>query len=148
MKRLLIGALFALALNASFANAQSTQQICYTSNGSNCVPSIQASNSVPLAISSATTTQIVPLSGTKSIYVTSWDGISSAAGTLLWVYGTGTNCATGTTSLTGTYTFGASTVFSKGDGHGGILFVPPGNALCVTSASTINFQGSISYAQF
>lgn len=140
--------LAALAFSISLANAQSTQQLCYTTNGINCAPSIQTSASKSIAISSATTTQIIPLVVGQTIYVTSWDAISSAAGTLQWEYGTGTNCATGTTILTGTYAFGASTVITKGNGLGYIWAIPQGNALCLVSASTINAQGSISYSQF
>lgn len=147
MKRFWL-ACFALLLSVGCAFAQSTQQLCFTTNGSNCVPAVAASNSAAIAVSSATTTEIVALASTKSIYVTSWNVISSAAGTLKWVYGTGTACATGTTDLTGTYTFGTSTVFDTGNGLGIILKVPFEKALCLTSASTINAQGSISYAQF
>lgn len=148
MKRLeIVLILLTLALGVSFANAQ-TQQLCYTSNGVNCVQAIATSTTTPINISSATTAQVLALDVNKSIYVTSWDAISSAAGTLQWVYGTGTNCATGQNNLSGAYSFGASTVFSKGNGLGAIFVIPKGNALCVVSTSTINAQGSISSVQF
>lgn len=146
MKKLIL-ILWAL-LVPTIAHAQGPVAVCYINAQGGCTPAVQATNSAKIAISSATTTEIVALITSKNIFVTSWDGVSSAAGTFKWVYGTGTACATGTTDLTGTYAFGASTVVTKGDGLGPILIVPRGNALCATSASTINIQGSVSYAQF
>ncbi len=144
----LLGILMALFFSANFANAQSPNALCYTTNGSNCAQAVAASANKAIAISTATTTQVVALVTGQAIYVTSWDLISSASGTFKWVYGTGTNCGTGQNDLTGAYSFGASTVFSKGNGLGSILYVPLGNALCAVSTSSINVQGSISYAQF
>ena len=135
-------------LFSTFAQAQSTQQLCYTTTGSNCIQAPAGFKSVPIAISSATTTKMITGVSGQSIYITAWDGISSAAGTLLFVYGTGDTCGTGTTSLTGTYTFGTSTVISKGNGLGPVFSIPNGNNLCLTSGGSINIQGSISYAQF
>lgn len=138
----------ALFLGANFASAQSPNALCYTTNGSNCAQAVAASNSLPIAISSATTTQIVAAVTGQTIYVTSWDLVSSAGGTFKWVYGTGTNCGTGQHDLTGTYTFGTSTVFTKGNGLGTVLYIPIGNALCAISSGSIIAQGSISYVQF
>lgn len=137
-----------IALVPVNALAQGPVAVCYMNAQGGCTPAVQTTNSVKIAISTATTTEIIALVANKNIFVTSWDGVSSAAGTFKWVYGTGTACGTGTTDLTGTYAFGASTVVTKGNGLGPILIVPRGNALCATSASTINIQGSVSYAQF
>lgn len=146
MKKLFL--LLSFLLFSAPAFAQSAMQLCYTSNGSNCIQAVAAFNTKVINISTATTTEIVPLVVGRSIYVTSWDAISSIAGTMKFVYGTGTNCGTGTTDITGTYAFGASTVFSKGNGMGSVISVPMSNAICITSASTINVQGSLSYSQF
>lgn len=158
MKRLLLSIKFllainliALALGVSLSNAQqSTRAICYTSNGINCISAIASYTTIPIAISSATTTKIIAAVSGQSIYVTSWDGISSATGTFKWIYGTSvtTPCDTGSHDLTGAYAFGASSVFSKGNGLGSIITVPSGNDLCAVSTSTINIQGSVSYVQF
>jgi hypothetical protein len=146
MKRFIL--IFALMLVCSFAQAQSTQQLCYTSDGSNCIQAPAGFKSVAIAISSATTTKMVDGVAGQTIYITAWDGISSAAGTLKFIYGTGDTCGTGTIALTGTYTFGASTVISKGNGAGPLLSAPNGFNLCLVSTGSINIQGSISYAQF
>lgn len=146
MKKLL--ALFILLFSFNVANAQSTQQLCYTSDGSNCIQAVASYKSLKIAVSSATTAEIIAAGSGTTIYVSNWNVISSAAGTLKFVYGTGTNCGTGTTDLTGAYTFGTSTVISVGNGVGVVLAVPPSNALCITSTSTVNAQGSLSYSQF
>lgn len=146
MKKLILA--FALMFVCTFAQAQSTQQLCYTTDGSNCIQAPAGFKSVAIAISSATTTKMIDGIAGKSIYITAWDGISSAAGTLKFIYGTGSSCGTGTVDLTGTYTFGTATVIAKGNGAGPLLSIPNGFNLCLVSASTINVQGSISYAQF
>lgn len=147
MKKLLlvVAALFFAATNSY---AQGPSSLCFTTDGRNCVPAVAASNSVPVAITTATTTQLVALSATKKIYVTSFDLVSTAANTFQFVYGTGTNCGTGTTSLTGAYGMSTFTVITKGNGFSSILFVPIGNALCAVTTTTGAINGSVAYAQF
>lgn len=147
MKRLLI-ALLLLVSVSSLANAQSPSSLCYTTNGSNCVPAIQASNSVAIDIAAATTTELVALTTGKTIFVTSWDVMAAGTGNFTLVYGTGTACGTGTTSLTGAYPLIAQAGISKGNGTGVVLALPIGNALCATTSTTVQFSGSVSYVKF
>ncbi len=150
MKRLLIAAISAIALlGASLlsAHAQGTQ-LCYTVNGSSCAPGVQSSQSVAINIASATTTQLVALSTSKSIFVTHWDVIAGGTGNFTLVYGSGTACGTGTTSLTGAYPLIAQAGISAGTGTGPIILVPKGKALCVTTSTSVQFSGSLSYVQF
>lgn len=147
MKRLL-ASLFLLALGVSYANAQGPQSLCYTTNGVNCVPAVQASNSVAISVSTATTTEVIPLVSGKRIYVTSWDIIAGGTGTITIKYGTGSSCGTGTTSLTGAYPLIAQAGIVKGNGLGAVLFVPAGNALCITTSAAVQMSGSLSYVQF
>lgn len=137
-----------LSLIATFAQAQSTQKLCYTVNGINCAQSVQASNSVAINISTSTTTQLVALAANQTIYVTSYDVVAGGTGTFQLEYGTGTTCGTGTTILTGAYPFVAQSVFAKGNGLGPVLIVPPGNALCAVTNAAVQYSGSLSYAQF
>lgn len=148
MRKLLITIVWALICLPTLALAQSNFKPCYSTGQNNCVPAVAASNAAIIAVSSNTTSELVALVAGKRIYVTSWDLISSAAGTFKFVYGTGTNCGTGTTDLTGTYTVGTSTVFTKGNGLGMLLVVPVSNALCYTSGASIAAQGTVSYVQF
>lgn len=148
MKRLFLAvAALIFAATASYAQPAPTS-LCFTTNGANCVPGIQASNSAPITAVTATTTQIVALIAGKKIYVTSFDLVSTAANTVQFVYGTGTNCGTGTTALTGVYGMSTFTVITKGDGVGTILFVPAGNAFCVVTGQAVQLSGSVSFAQF
>lgn len=149
MKKLLLilWALFLLPTVGAFAQG-GPQKLCYTTDGTNCVPAVQAAVSVPINISTATTTQLVALSGTKNIFVTTWDVISGGTGNFTLVYGTGSNCGTGTISLTGPYPLTAQAGISKGDGTGVVLLVPRGNALCATTSAAVQYSGSVAYAQF
>lgn len=137
-----------LSLIATFAQAQSTQKLCYTVNGINCAQSVQASNSVAINISTSTTTQLVALAANQTIYVTSYDVVAGGTGTFQLEYGTGTTCGTGTTILTGAYPFVAQSLLTKGSGLGPVLIVPPGNALCAVTNAAVQYSGSLSYAQF
>lgn len=148
MKKLLGLVLWAFLLPTIALAQGAAKQGCYTTNGTNCVPAIQASASIPINIAAATTTQLVALSGTTNIFVTSWDVISGGTGNFTLVYGTGTNCGTGTTSLTGPYPLTAQAGISKGDGQGIVLIVPRGNALCATTSTSVQMSGAVSYAQF
>ena len=116
--------------------------------GSYFQQAMQATASAPINISTATTTQIVPLSVGIPIYVVSWDVVVSAADNITFEYGTGTACGTGTTALTGAYNFAANGGLSAGSGSGVILFVPPGNALCIVTSAGAQASGRVSYAQF
>lgn len=146
MKKLFL--IVGLLLVSTFAQAQSTQQLCYTTNGSNCVPSVAAAKSVAINVSTATTTQLVSAVTGQNIFVTSFDVIAGGTGNITFVYGTGTNCGTGTTSLTGAYPLTAQAGLVKGNGLGMIFFIPPGNALCVTTSAAVQMSGSVSYVQY
>lgn len=117
-------------------------------SGANMVAMLQASASAPINVSTATTTQLVALSASTKIYVTSFDVIAGGAGNITFVYGTGTNCGTGQTALTGAYPLTAQAGIAKGSGIGPILVVPAGNALCVLTSAAVQMSGSVSYTQF
>lgn len=105
-------------------------------------------SSVAINVSTATTTQLVAISGSTKIYVTSYDVIAGGTGNITFVYGTGASCGTGTTSLTGAYNLTAQVGIAKGNGAAAILVVPAGNALCVTTTAAVQMSGSVSYQQF
>jgi len=109
-------------------------------------PVIQATASAPIAISTATTTQIIALSTLKT-YITGWEFISAGSGTVQLEYGTGTACGTVAGTLTGAYPVSAGTGLSRG-GIGPVIVVPAGNEVCVVTTSSATAQGSIAYAQY
>jgi hypothetical protein len=108
----------------------------------------QATASVAINVSTATTTQLVALSSGKAIYVSAWDVTVLAADNITLEYGTGSNCGTGTTTLTGAYQFPAGGGISKGSGIAPVLFVPASNALCILTSANTQASGSVSYVQF
>lgn len=145
MKRLLFSFLL---LFVSVLPSEAQQRLCYTTNGTNCVPAVAAAQSAPISVAAATTTQIIALIAGRQIYVTSFDMIANGTLNATLVYGTGTNCGTGTTSLTGPYPLIAQAGLAKGNGVGVVLVVPASNALCITASGASQISGSVSYAQF
>lgn len=113
-------------------------------------------SSVAINITSATTTQLVAISGSTSIYVCHFDftisEVVTTPNTLQFEYGTSTNC-TGTNKLTGLYgdkgvTAGDPIVINAG--YGGTLFTAPSaNGLCALTAigASGSFQGVLTYVQ-
>lgn len=121
-----------------------------------CQNSNVAKSSVAINITSAATTQLVAISGTKSIYVCHFDmtisEVITTPNTLQFEYGTSTTCV-GANKLTGLYgdkgiTAGAPIVVSAG--YGGTIFaVPSANGLCALTAigAAGSFQGILTYVQ-
>jgi hypothetical protein len=113
--------------------------------------------SAPINVTTATTTQLVAISGNATVYVC---GVTmtiapsgTTADTATFEYGTGANCGTGTTALTGALGAGDLTTttgllpVSFAD-PGTSFRTPPGNALCLLSAgTTVNIQGFVTYVQ-
>lgn len=109
---------------------------------------IQGDTSAPIAISSATTTQVIALSSGKKTYIMGWDVVSAGAGTVQLEYGTGTNCGTVVGTLTGAYPLAANGGIVKPSGLGPALIVPASDEVCVVTTSSATAQGSITYTQF
>jgi len=117
-------------------------------SGGNLTGLIQADTSTPINISTATTTQLVALVSGKKIYVTAWDVVAAGTGNITLEYGTGSNCGTGTTVLTGAYNLTAQSGIAKGNGLGPVLVVPASNALCALTSAAVQMSGSVAYTQF
>jgi hypothetical protein len=116
--------------------------------GANADAVAQGATTVPINVSSATTTQIVGLSGGAKIYVTGLAVIAGGTGNITFVYGTGTNCGTGTTPLSGAFPLIANSGLTLGSGLGAVLMVPAGQALCVTTSAAVQMSGMVTYAQY
>lgn len=117
-------------------------------NSTGTVSQVQSDSSAAINVSTAATTTLVALAAGKSIYVTAWDIVVAAADNVTLEYGTGSNCGTGTTALTGPYNMAANGGLAKGSGLGVIFKVPAGNALCIVTSAAVQASGSVSYAQF
>ena len=158
IKRLIMVLAMGAALFAapSFAHAQAGGvRLCYDGSPPStplgvlpCVPAIQALKSVPIDVTSNTTTQLVALTANEAIYVTSYDFMAGGTSNATLVYGTGSACGTGQVALTGPYPLIAQAGISKGNGLGPILYVPQGNALCIINSGDVQLSGSVSFVQF
>ena len=88
------------AAGASATSAQAVQGVTggvpmptnAANTGGSLTSIIQAGASVPINISTATTTQLVAAASGKAIYVTAWDVIAAGTGNITLEYGTGSNC--------------------------------------------------------
>ena len=107
-----------------------------------------AKSSAAVNITSATTTQLVPVSATKTIYVCNLTAsMMGTLPTLYLEYGTSTTCV-GTTALTGVFAPTSGSVLSLGWG-GTVVTVAATNGLCIVTTGTgsPSFQGVLTYVQ-
>jgi hypothetical protein len=142
------------AIDPSLVVAASITNIAGASDPCADVSAIKLS--APINISSATTAQLVALSGTTTIYVCSFVAAANAGTnpSIQFEYGTGSNCATSPVVLTGAMATGvtvatgvAGPIFAGG-GSATIFKSAAGNELCaVTAGTTPNFQGYVTYVQ-
>lgn len=104
-----------------------------------------ASVSVPINISTATTTKLFVGNGARAADITQINFQAAGADNVSLEYGTGTNCGTNTTPLTGTYTLTTGGFISLGDGFGSLFIVPAGNDVCLVTSGAVVLGGSISW---
>ncbi len=116
--------------------------------GANSVNVAQGSATAPVSMSTATTTQFVALSGSTVTYVTGIALIAGGTTNVTLVYGTGSNCVTSPSNLTGAIPLIANAGFTLGSGLGAVIVVPAGQALCITSSAGVQVSGLITYTQF
>lgn len=105
-------------------------------------------NTAVINVAAAATTQLVALSGSTVIRVCSFAITGdTAATTATFVYGTGTNCGTGTTSITGAMRMVDEGNIVMSSGNGSLFRGLAANALCLTAA-TGAVTGFVTYAQY
>lgn len=116
--------------------------------GANMEAATQGSTSAAINVSTATTTQLVALSGSTQIRVTGLTVVAGGTGNITFVYGTGSNCGTGTTPISGAIPLVANVGFTMGAGLGPVLIIPASQALCITTSAAVQMSGWITYAQY
>jgi hypothetical protein len=92
----------------------------------------------------AAQTQLIAAPAGKQIVVTTLLLTPLDTSVVAFTYGTGTNCGTGTGSITGAMTFGIGKVVNLGNGEAPVMIVPPGNDLCII-IQTAAAPGSLVY---
>lgn len=128
-------------------STDSSGRLTIAASADPCMDPNVAKSSVSVNIASATTTQIVAISGTTTVYVCGW--VFTAAGTnptYQFEYGTGASCGSGTTVLTGTFLPVVSSVNSV-FGAGTIIKGAAANAVCIVSGGTPSIQGAVTFVQ-
>jgi hypothetical protein len=135
-----------------------TAPLPVTTNGVDpCQSSNVVKSSVAISITTATTTSLVSVSGSTTVYVCGFAVTiapsATSADTLQFEYGTGAACSS-PTALTGTFgngdlTTGAPPLPVSFGGAGQTIFKSAASAgICaVTGGTTVNVQGILSYVQ-
>lgn len=119
----------------------------YSFNGTTWDRNFTCPLSAVVNVTAGATTEIVALTASQVIRVCSFAVSMSAAGTAQFVYGTGTNCGTGTTSITGAIPLATGTPLELSAGLGSLFRTASANALCV-AAVTGNVVGFVSYVKY
>lgn len=115
------------------------------------MPGVQATSSVAISVSTATTTKLVAaLNAKATTWITGYQLWAGGTGNATLVYGTTTTtaCDTGQTALTGIFNMTAQTHLEYGAGLGPILVPPPGNDICLVTSAAVQISGSLAYSQF
>lgn len=115
--------------------------------GAQSFPVPAASIQISLAGTVAAAARIVTGVAGKQIIVTGVSQIPVATSTVTYTYGTGTNCGTNTTSVTGAMIFAAGQTLHVGNGYGGVFILPQAVDLCITIAVAAA-PGSLTYTFF
>jgi hypothetical protein len=128
---------------ATGAAVPANAQLAGGRSGANMVSFPVSDTTAPISMSTATTTQMIALSGSTKTYIDNLSIMAGGAANVTLVYGTGANCGTGQANLTGAYPLAA---------NGGLVLqrvvVPAGQALCVTSSAAVSVVGHVTYTQF
>lgn len=102
-----------------------------------------------LDMTTATTTELVALTSGRKIYVCYWQISANGATTVTFKRGTGTNCNTGTTTISNAVELTAQTGWTGGSGAG-VIFDSrnAGDALCVTNSAGVNLHVFVRFAKY
>lgn len=112
---------------------------------------IYCTSTARLNMTTATTTEIVALSGSTHVYVCSYSFHVSAAADVKLVSGTGTNCATSAADITANWDFAAADAGVNRTSGGGSIVAKTndaGDAVCAVSSASVDVDVEVSYAQF
>lgn len=114
---------------------------CVGTQTTPCITQIFCPNNVNVGLSGSGLTQILAASGTKKITVCHISAGFASGVNFQLEYGTGTNCGTGTTAVTGVY----QTI--QGIALDTPFTLPASQALCVNLGSAVAGGGILVYAQ-
>ncbi len=110
---------------------------------------------VAVNINTASTAKPIPLVAGQTTYLCGWHLFSAGTNNVAMVYGTGTNCGTGTLAILGGTT--AATGYNFTAQTGIVVQLPMGspaketaaaNDTCIITSAAVQLSGMISYTQF
>lgn len=116
-------------------------------NGTSWDRNFTCPSTATISVTTGNTTQLVALASSQIIRVCSFILTESLAGTAKFVYGTGSNCGTGTTDITAAMALATNGSLALSSGNGSLFRTIASNALCLTSA-TGTITGFVTYAQY
>lgn len=103
--------------------------------------------SVAISTGTSGNTQLVALNGSEVVYACGLVLMAGGTVDVSVVYGTGTNCGTGETALTGAFPLVAQTGFSVPNGTGVQFKGAAGNAMCLKLSASQNVRGWLTYVR-
>lgn len=136
---------FSVSFSPARTGAVASGTVGISNTGDPCLNPNVAKSSASVAISTATTTQVVAISGTKATYVCGFNATFGASTTAQFEYGTSTDC-TGTHALSGVMV-PATGAFMNLQSNGTVFGAPASNGLCIVSTGTGGINGALSYVQ-
>jgi hypothetical protein len=113
-----------------------------------------ANKSAPIAISTATTTELIaapagtePGGGTRYVEVSAYEVMAGGTGNIQFVTGTKTTtaCDTGATNVTGNFPLTAQARIQGGNGFGPLWTLPAGQELCAVTSAAVSMAGYLTY---
>lgn len=96
--------------------------------------------------STSGTTLLVSGVASQNIYITHITVMAAGTVNVSLSYGTGSNCATGVTTLVGPMPLIAQTGWGPGTGLGAVYVVPAGKDLCLTTDQSVQVGGAVTTA--
>jgi len=102
-----------------------------------------------VAITTATSgnTQLVALSSNQTVYVCGYDFIAGGTVNVLFNYGTGSACGTGTTNLTGAYPLVAQAGLVRPNTGSVQVKSAVSNAFCINLSANVQVSGMLTYVK-
>jgi hypothetical protein len=124
----------------------SNRNFPYVFNGSTWDRDFACTNQAAVAFTASGNTQIIALSGSTVIRICHFSVSTDAVTNLKFTRGTGANCSTGTTDVSGLYY--QVTWLALDFGTQSALRGAAAGAICVNSSATVNGGGMVIYAQY
>lgn len=111
-------------------------------------PCARARSSVAVNVSASGSTELVGLTGGQTIYVCGYVLVANGTVDVKVVYGTGANCVTGSTDLTGAMPWVVNSGVAAALDDGAWFETAVSNALCLNLSAAVAVRGHVRYVKF